>query len=54
VLVGPTTLLSAACASGTLALARMGEDRDLLDASEDVAEVGLSERETRELLGGGG
>jgi hypothetical protein len=32
----------------------MGEDRDLLDASEDVAEVGLSERETRELLGGGG
>jgi hypothetical protein len=53
VLVGPTTLLSAICASGTLALARMGEDRELLDASEDVAEVGLSERDTRELLGGG-
>jgi hypothetical protein len=35
-------------------LARMAEDRELLDASTDVAEVGLTEDETQKLLGGGG
>lgn len=44
----------AACASGALALARRAEDRELLDASADVAEVGLTEDEGRELLRGGG
>lgn len=52
-LLGPLTLLGAASASATLALARASEDRDLLDASEDVADVGLSEQEAKELLGGG-
>ena len=54
VVIGPLTLLSAVSASGSLALARMAEDRALLDASEDVGEVGLTEDEARELLGGGG
>lgn len=53
VAVGTITLLSAASAAGSLALARMTEDRALLDAAEDVAEVGLGETEARELLGGG-
>ena len=42
----------AASAAGTLALARMAEDRDLLDAAADVEEVGLSEDEAKKLLGG--
>lgn len=50
----PLTLGSVVAASGTLALARMGEDRELLEASEDVAEVGLTEEEAEELLGGTG
>lgn len=50
--VGTTALGSAAAAAGTLALARMGDDRELLAASEDVAEVGLSARERKDLLGG--
>ena len=54
VIVGTLTLLSAVSASSSLALARMGEERELLDASADVAEVGLTEGEARELLGGGG
>ena len=41
-------------AAGSLALARMAEDRELLDASADVDEAGLTEDEARELLGGGG
>jgi hypothetical protein len=53
-LVGPCTFGGAVAASGSLALARMAEDRELLDASEDVADVGLTEEETRELLGGEG
>jgi hypothetical protein len=35
-------------------LARMTEDRELLDASADVAEVGLTGDEAQELLGSGG
>ena len=54
VIIGPLSLLSAVSASGSLALARMTEDRALLEASEDVAEVGLTEGEAQELLGGGG
>ncbi len=53
-LIGPLTLGSAIAASGSLALARMAEDRELLDASRDVADVGLTEEEARELLGGEG
>ena len=53
-LVGPLTLGSAIAASGSLALARLAEDRELLDASRDVADVGLTEEEERELLGGEG
>lgn len=54
VVFGSTTLLCTVSATGTLVLARMAEDRELLEASEDVAEVGLSEREARKLLGGRG
>ena len=49
---GPFILLSAVSASGSLMLARKVEDRELLEASEDVAEVGLTEAEAQELLGG--
>ena len=54
VLIPVFTLAGAGSAAGVLALARRAEQRELLDASEDVAEVGLTEDETRELLGGGG
>ena len=53
VVLGPVFALSGAgCAAGSLALARTAEDRELLDASGDVAEVGLTEGEAQELLGG--
>jgi hypothetical protein len=52
-MIGSTTLLSAGSAAGSLALARMADDRELLDATADVAEVGLTGDEARELLGGG-
>lgn len=53
--LGPVfALAGAGSAAGSLALARMAEDRGLLDASADVAEAGLAEDEARELLGGGG
>lgn len=48
----PFTLGGAIAASGSLALARLADDRALLDAGQDVAEVGLSEEEARQLLGG--
>ena len=51
VFVGITTLLSAVAGAGSLALARMAEERGLLDARTDVAEAGLTEHEARELLG---
>jgi len=51
-LVGPCTFGGAVAASGSLALARMAEDRELLDASADVADIGLTEEEKRELLAG--
>ena len=49
---GPMALLSAVSATGSLALARMAEDRELLEASAEVAEVGLAEGEAQQLLGG--
>ena len=53
--LGPIfAVAGAGSAAGSLALARRAEDRELLETSEDVAEVGLSEGEARELLGGGG
>lgn len=53
--LGPVfALAGAGSAAGSLALARMAEDRELLDASADVGEAGLTEDEARELLGGGG
>ncbi|KPK65194.1 MAG: hypothetical protein AMS21_05385 [Gemmatimonas sp. SG8_38_2] len=53
--LGPIFALSGAgSAAGSLALARMGEDRGLLDARTDVGEPGLTEDEARELLRGGG
>ena len=43
----------AGSAAGSLALARMGENRDLLGAGEE-AEPGLIDDDSRRLLGGGG
>ena len=51
--LGPVfALAGAGCATGTLALARRAEQRELLDAGADVAEVGPTEGEAQELLGG--
>jgi len=51
--LGPVfALAGAGCAAGSLALARRAEDRESLEAGEDVAEVGLTEGEEQELLGG--
>jgi len=53
--LGPVLALAGAgSAAGSLALARRAEERELLDASADVGEAGLTEDEARELLGGGG
>ena len=53
--LGPVfALSSAACAAGSLALARMAEDRELLDVGADAGELGPTEGQAPELLGGGG
>lgn len=54
--LGPVfALAGAGSAAGSLALARMGEDRDLLDGGAEVPDdLGLTEREREELLGDGG
>lgn len=49
---GPFILLSAGSATGSLALARKAQNRQLLEATEDAAEVGLVEGEAQELPGG--
>ncbi len=46
------TLTGAGSAAGSLALARRADDRELLEHSEDVADIGLTEEEKRELLAG--
>lgn len=51
VLAGPFSLGSAIAAAGSLALARMAEEPDSLDAGADVAGVGPAEGEARERLG---
>lgn len=45
------TLLGAASASGSLALARAADDRELLEEGEQTAGIGLSPDERRTLLG---
>ena len=50
-LAGPLSVGGAVAASATLAVARMSEDQVLLDTSDEVAEVGLTPEEARELLG---
>jgi hypothetical protein len=50
-LAGPCVLGGAVAASGSLALARLSEDRALLAVSEDLADLGLTEEESREFLG---
>ncbi len=52
--VGPVfAVAGAGCAGGALAVARRAEDRELLAASADVGEAGLTEDEARDLLGPG-
>ena len=46
------TLLGAGSAAGSLALARRADDRELLEHGADVADIGLTEEEKRELLAG--
>jgi hypothetical protein len=48
-----TTVLSAIGAASSLMLARKAEKRELLAADADLADVGLTEAEARELLGRG-
>ena len=52
VIITAATLLSGGCAAGSLALARRADDRELLEHGADVAEIGLTEEEKRELLTG--
>ncbi len=49
---GAVCLLSGGSAAGSLALARRADDRELLEAGADVADIGLTEAEKRELLAG--
>lgn len=44
----------AVCAAGSLALARKATSGDLLESGDDLTDVGLSDAEMRELLGGDG
>ena len=51
-ILGPVFgVAGAACAAGTLALARMAEDPARLEGGEEIDEVGLSDAEMRDLLG---
>lgn len=50
-LAGPCAVGGAVAASGSLLLARRAEDRTSLGAADDLADLGLTEAESRELLG---
>ena len=52
VVAGVATLLGAGSAAGSLALARRADDKELLEHGADVADIGLTEEEKRELLAG--
>ncbi len=47
---GVVMLMGAGSAAGSLALARRADDRELLEHGADVADIGLTEEEKRELL----
>jgi len=50
--LGPVfAMAGAVTASGSLLIARRAEDQELLEAGEDIAEVGLSEEDTSRVLG---
>lgn len=51
-IIVPLTLLGAASAAGSLALARMGRERERLDSSTDLADLGLTGGEARQRLEG--
>ena len=51
VMVIAMTLTGAGSAAGSLALARRAEDKELLEAGEEVADIGLTKEEEVELLG---
>lgn len=46
-----TTLFGGGSAAGSLAIARLADDRQLLEEGTDAADVGLSREEKRRLLG---
>jgi hypothetical protein len=48
----PAVILGVVSASVSLTLARMTEGREVVEASEEMAEVGLTQGEAKELLGG--
>ena len=50
-IAGVASLLGAGSAAGSLALARRADDQELLEGGEDIADVGLTEKETQQLLG---
>ena len=50
IFMGTMPLLAAGSAAGSLALARRADDRELLEHGADVAEIGLTTEEKRELL----
>jgi hypothetical protein len=54
VVVAAVALLNTISASGSLMLARMAEDQELGDAGDEVARVGLTPDEARQLLGSPG
>ncbi|MCA1791499.1 MAG: hypothetical protein LC667_17120, partial [Thioalkalivibrio sp.] len=47
---GIIVILGAGCSAGSLLLARRADDRELLEAGEGIAGVGLTAGEVRELL----
>lgn len=53
-MIGAATILGAVSAAGSLALARVADDRELTVSGQDVADVGLTSSERDHLLGSGG